>query len=59
MFMAPVLGKCVGKVLFSNKDWLLTKRETLRHYFEPLGMEVIAFIYAMIRHAIYKIGPSR
>ena len=59
MFMAPVLGKCVGKVLFSNKDWSLAKRETLRYYFEPLRMGVIAFICAMIRHAIYEMGPSR
>ena len=59
MFMAPVLGKCIGKVFFSSKEWSLAKRESLRRYFEPLRMGVIALICTMIRHAIYEMGPSR
>ena len=59
MFMAPILGKCIGKIFFSGKEWSLAKRENLRHYFEPLKMGTIEFMCTMIRYAIYETGPSR
>ena len=57
--MAPILGKCIGKVFFSSKEWSLAKREPLRQYFKSLRVGVIGFMYIIIRHAISEIGLSR
>ena len=58
MFMAPILGKCIGKIFFGGKEWSLAKRDNLRHYFEPLKLGAIGFVCTMIRHAIYETGTN-